>query len=214
MVEEFLRKYPISSDQIEARELRVILHELQRVVEQGVAGDVVEFGCFEGTTSLFMQRLLVARKSPKQLHVYDSFAGLPDKGQEDQSPTGSQFRAGELRAAKPVFIKNFRQAGLPLPAIHKGWFNQLGAHKVPGTIAFAFLDGDFYSSILDSFRLITPKLAPQAVIVVDDYQSEALPGAAKAVDEWLAAHPQARLRVEASLAVIYTTPRPMDTGRK
>ena len=35
----------------------------------------------------------------------------------------------------------------------------------------------------------------------DDYANEALPGAAKAVDEWLHTHP-AKLRVEHSLAII------------
>ena len=67
---------------------------------------------------------------------------------------------------------------------------------------FAFLDGDYYQSIMDSLRLVTPKLTPDAVLVVDDYVNEALPGAARAADAWLQAHPGCRCRVEASLAVM------------
>ena len=89
-----------------------------------------------------------------------------------------------------------------MPYIHKAWFSQIESHDVPNLIIFAFLDGDYFESISDSLRLITPKLASHAVIVVDDYVNEALPGAAKAVDEWLMHHPGARLRVEASLAII------------
>ena len=40
-----------------------------------------------------------------------------------------------------------------------------------------------------------------STVIVDDYQNAALPGAAKAVDEWLNTH-TANLRVEASLAII------------
>jgi hypothetical protein len=40
-----------------------------------------------------------------------------------------------------------------------------------------------------------------AIIVVDDYANEALPGVARAVDEWLRIH-GGKLRVEASLAII------------
>lgn len=72
---------------------------------------------------------------------------------------------------------------------------------MPEIISFAFLEGDYYESIQDSLRLIENKLAPGAVIVVDDYANEALPGAALAVDEWVRSR-GLRVRVEASLALI------------
>ena len=88
-----------------------------------------------------------------------------------------------------------------MPIIHKGWFSDLTLADTPDVISFAFLDGDFYESIHDSLKVVWPKLAPGAIVVVDDYQAEALPGAKRAVDEWLKTHP-ARVRVVASLAVI------------
>jgi O-methyltransferase len=201
MVDELLVRYPIISEQVDRRELRVILTELDKVLNRGTEGEIVEFGCYEGTTSLFIQRLLEARGSDKKFHVYDSFAGLPEKSAQDLSPAGEQFKVGELRASKQRFVNNFRQAGLTVPIIHKDWFGEIPANEVPKPVAFAFLDGDFYESIRDSLRLVGMKLSPAGVIIVDDYQSEALPGAAKAVDEWLLSHPH-RLRTEASLAVI------------
>jgi putative O-methyltransferase len=72
---------------------------------------------------------------------------------------------------------------------------------VPESIIFAFFDSDFYESIADSFRLCDGKFHEKATIIVDDYANEALPGAARAVDEWLKRHP-AQLVVEASLAII------------
>ena len=109
---------------------------------------------------------------------------------------------GELAATRKGFLQQFKKAGLRPPVVHKGWFAELMPHDVPEDIMFAFLDGDYYQSIMDSLRLVTPKLTPDAVLVVDDYANEALPGAARAVDAWLQAHPRFRCRVEASLAVM------------
>ena len=127
---------------------------------------------------------------------------MPPKAPQDLSPAGEQFKTGELLATKQQFITNFKKAGLRLPTIHKGWFKDIALAEVPGDIIFAFLDGDYYESVRDSLRLITPKLAERAVIIVDDYQNEALPGAARAVGEWCREHPSYRLRTEKSLAII------------
>ena len=67
---------------------------------------------------------------------------------------------------------------------------------------FAFFDGDFYESIVDSFRVCESKFNEDAIIIVDDYANEALPGAAKATDEWLKVNRQFAARTEASLAII------------
>lgn len=201
ITDQILKTYPIISDQVDAKELRVVLWELETLLQRGVRGNVVEFGCYVGTSSLFIARLLSQYNSGSQYHVFDSFSGLPSKSAYDYSAAGEQFKQGELLATKKQFIANFKKAGLPLPTIHKDWFADINARDVPGDIMFAFLDGDYYQSIKDSLRLITPRLARGAVIVVDDYTSSALPGAAKATDEWVQAR-RWRLRTQASLAII------------
>lgn len=192
--------HKIVTNQINVSELSVILRELRTVIRQGVTGDVVELGCYEGTTSLFLQRELQKTKDRK-LFVYDSFAGLPPKINHDLSPAGTQFVAGELRTSKQTLVKHFKHAGLPIPHITKCWFSELDSNLMPESIAFAFLDGDFYDSILDSLRAIWPALSSGAVIVVDDYHTEALPGVKKAIDHWRTTH-EFSLSVEASLAII------------
>lgn len=189
------------SDQVDEREVRVVLRELEAVLAREVPGDVVEFGCYVGTTSVFFAGRLKA--TGRKLYLYDSFEGLPPKTGEDESPAGMQFKTGELLATKKQLIKNLKQANVPMPVIKKGWFSALTEADVPERIAFAFLDGDYYHSVRDPLKLIWPRLAPGAIIVVDDYANEALPGAARAVDEWLRSHP-AHLAVEHSLAIIHT----------
>ncbi len=203
MIDELLRKYPLVSDQVEKGEVAVVLRELSKVLGTAERGAVVEFGCYAGTTSLFISRFLTMQKYPYVFHVYDSFEGLPEKQRQDESRAGDQFKAGELAMSKKQFLLNYKKAGLLPPHIHKGWFSDLTIAEIPEQILFVFLDGDYYESILTPLKLIWPRLAPGAVIVIDDYANEALPGAAKAVDEWLTAHP-AKLRVERSLAIVTT----------
>ena len=205
ITDQLLAKYPIISDQVDVKELGVLLRELEKVLQSGVTGNVVEFGCYVGTTSLFIRRLLDAYDFTGEFHVYDSFAGLPEKTQADVSVAGEQFKMGELLALRKTFIQNFKKAGLKLPIIHKGWFADLTLDDVPEDIVFAFFDGDFYESIADSFRACDGKFHEKATIVVDDYSNEALPGAQKAVQEWLK-QSQCSIVSEKSLGIIRIKP--------
>ncbi len=182
--DQLLVKYPLISDQVTINQLRIILTALEGV-QSKLDGSIVEFGCYIGTTSIFIRRLLDAYNDKREFHVYDSFAGLPQKTVHDASSAGDQFQAGALTASKKQFIWQFHKAGLYPPTIHKGWFKDLTSADIPDSIAFAFLDGDFYESIRDSLLLVLPRMQQGSVLIVDDYTREALPGAAKAVHELL-----------------------------
>jgi O-methyltransferase len=201
-IQALLNTHPIISDQVALEELGVVLRELERVLQQGIPGHITEFGCYTGTTSLFLRRLLDSANASawRELHVYDSFAGLPPKVSQDNSTAGEQFKAGELLASKKQLIANFKHAGLQLPHIHKGWFAELTATEVPSPIAFAFLDGDFYESITDSLRLVWPRLSSGGIITIDDYQREALPGVERAVRDFFGGHIE--VRHQATIAII------------
>lgn len=188
------------SDQVTAQEVMVIVRELQRMLTRGILGDVVEFGCYIGTTSVFLADSLAG--GPRVLWLYDSFEGLPEKSMIDQSPAGEQFRAGELLASRKQLERNLRPYRQTKIRIKKGWFSELDQRDIPEEIAFAFLDGDYYQSVLDSLRLIWPRLSVGAAIVVDDYANVALPGAARAVDEWAKTH-NLQVKSEQSLAIFY-----------
>ena len=182
--QQLLAKYPIISDQIGQPALSVVLRELEKTLEQGTDGDVIELGCYIGTTTLFLRRVLDAHPSDKTLYAYDSFEGLPDKISQDSSGAGEQFKAGELSIGRKQFLQEFRRANLKAPITHKGWFKDLAPTQLPDTISFAFLDGDFYSSIMDSLRIVWPRLATGGVITIDDYQRDALPGVEQAVRDF------------------------------
>jgi len=160
-------------------------------------GDYVELGCYKGDTSLLLAEVLrdlsigacgkpVEKSVQKKLWIYDSFEGLPEKRIEDASVLGEDFKEGELLVTKREVKERFLRAGLPVPVIKKAWFEDLTEADLPAKIALAFLDGDFYSSIKVSLALVENKMVVGGVIVVHDYGNAALPGVAKAVDEWKA----------------------------
>lgn len=182
--DELLRRYRPISEQVSREDIGLILSELETILKLDVPGGVVEFGCYIGTTSLFIRRLLDAYHSNKAFHVYDSFAGLPAKESQDASPAGGSFKAGELAARKDQFIREFRHAGLQLPVIHKAWFEELLENDIPSEIAFAFIDGDFYRSTITALTHIWPRLAAGGTVLIDDYGREALPGVERAMREY------------------------------
>lgn len=156
-----------------------LAHYLVKVIEQGVPGDVVELGCYQGETSKVLQKI-VLELSNKKLYVYDSFEGLPERDHDK----GDGFTSGGLVADKETVIENFKRNDLPPPIILKAWFKDI--NTCPDPIAFAFLDGDFYASIKDSLSLVWEKMSPKGIVAIHDYHSKPLRGVKLATDEFLA----------------------------
>lgn len=173
---------PWKNDQVSELETSKILELAKDCLKTD--GDYVELGCYKGDTSLLIADAV--RNSGKRLWIYDSFEGLPEKTLEDISELGQAFQKGALNVTKREVKERFLRAGLPVPAIKKAWFNELKDTDLPEKIAFAFLDGDLYESIKVSLELIDGKMAPGGIVIIHDYKNPALPGVAKATNEWLA----------------------------
>jgi O-methyltransferase len=201
----WLNGHPIISDQISRESLSVICKQLREILAADIPGAIVEFGCYVGTTSLFIRRELDAAGGSERrpFHVYDSFEGLPPKTAPDTSAAGVDFEPGKLYVSKREFLQQFHAANLRPPTIHKDWFGELTDADVPPEIAFAFLDGDFYESIIDSLRLVWPRLSPGGRIIIDDYQREALPGVDRAIRDFTQ-RKAVQIRAEQNLAILFT----------
>jgi O-methyltransferase len=171
-----------------------LYHLLCHVVLLDVPGDVVEVGCYEGTTAILLQMTLDRLGCPKPLHVYDSFAGLPAKSAKDGE---TRFAQGDCRTTRAKLIENFERHGVKRPAIHAGWFAETLPAELPDRICFAHVDGDFYTSVRESLEHVYPRLSTGAVVVVDDYCDPAvnpvydsLPGVKRACDDFLRDKPE------------------------
>lgn len=169
-------------------------HLVAQTIAYDVPGDLVEVGCNEGQSSVLIAKVLKSLKSDKRLHVYDSFEGLPPARAED----GQSYKAGDLKTSQDVLLRNFATHGLENPVIHKGWFQDTLKQSLPERISFAYLDGDFYDSIMVSLRYVYPKLSRGAVCLIDDYCDveinpsgwNNLPGVKKACDDFMTDKPE------------------------
>ena len=192
IVRALLHRYPVAIGQSSPSKAYHVLMELQHVIREGVPGHVVELGCFEGETTMLMRRLLdELNETHRELHVYDSWEGVPSAASQDETLPGiPPFEKGMCRAQRTTFTASFEQRGLRLPFVHSGWFGNIPDVDYPSPIAFAFFDGDMYSSITDSFVKVYPKLAARARVVIDDYEWERLPGVKRACADFLRDKPE------------------------
>jgi O-methyltransferase len=138
--------------------------------QRKLPGDVVEFGVYRGGTATLFSDLFTL----KQVHLYDSFEGLPEVLPVDG------FHKGDFAEISAEDIRHIY--GLPNVIVHKGFFNEFTL--VPPDICFAHIDCDIYQSILDASLRVWPHLVAGGVIVYDDYGFSDCWGAKPAVDEF------------------------------
>lgn len=199
------------NDQVSETETKLIVRLALECLE--VSGDFVELGCYKGDTSLMLAEVVQkgasfsssgghSETTLKRLWIYDSFEGLPEKGEKDESVLGEEFTSGALFVTKREVKERFLRAGLKVPMIKKGWFKELESSDLPEKIAFSFIDGDFYESIRDGLFLVQDKMADGSVIIVHDYNNPALPGVKTAVDEWIRITGTRDLQVLETCAII------------
>lgn len=170
-----------------------LYHLLSQTLVFNVPGEVLEIGCNTGTTSVFFKLIIDNYNKSKNLHVYDSFQGLPERSTFDK-----YLNPGECKASIEELKNNFDKYNLSYPHIHKGWFEETLPKDLPSQIAFAYLDSDFYNSIYHSLESIYPRLSKNAIVVVDDYADlkknpnawNGLPGVKIACDNFIKDYPE------------------------
>jgi predicted O-methyltransferase YrrM len=119
------------------------------------AGLVLEFGVEKGASLRHLASL-----TPRTVHGFDSFAGLPG----DWSGTKEAAGAFSLRGKLPKVPPNAK--------LHAGWFDStlpefLG--REPGACALIHVDCDIYSSTVTIFTALKDRIQPGTVIVFDEY---------------------------------------------
>lgn len=184
-IEFLVDKNDIISGMMSYWEIIGVLKNLKVVLDNNIEGEIVELGCNVGTTSMYIRKLLDAYKSDKELHVYDSWEGLPAKHMKDTAHASAVVNKGACKAEKAEFITTFFTQNLKLPIIHSGWFSEISDNEYPEKICFAFFDGDFYTSIIDSFNKTFHKMQPGGMIIVDDCGWSVLPGVELACRDFL-----------------------------
>lgn len=176
------------------------LASLARVVEcverKRVVGSFIEAGCALGGSSILMASL---KSRTRPLAAYDVFDMIPPPSEQDGDDVHQRYQTiingasrgiggdeyyGYRSDLEAVVRKNFAEAGLPVERsgvqLFRGLLQETMQLRDP--VAVAHIDVDWYQPVQFALSQIVPQLAPDGVIIVDDYLDWS--GARSAVDDY------------------------------
>ena len=146
---------------------------MDRVVADGVAGDVIETGVWRGGATIFMRGYLAAQGiGDRTVWVADSFAGLPPPAmKQDQGFDFSRNVHPILAISRSDVEELFRRYDLLDGQVKflEGWFSETLPRAPVERLALMRLDGDLYESTMDGLVHLYPKLSVGGFVIVDDY---------------------------------------------
>jgi len=133
---------------------------------------------------------------PHQLHLFDTFEGMPDTGAADF------HKGGDFKDASFDQVRRF-VANPERVVFHQGFIPDTFRDLPDERIAFAHVDVDIHDSIMACCEFIYPRLLPGGVMVFDDYGFCSCPGARLAVDRFFQDKPEQPLVLANAQAVVF-----------
>ena len=164
----------------------------ERVIREGVPGDMIETGVWRGGACILMRGVLKAYGvTDRRVYLADSFQGLPppdpDSFPADIGQTAHTFT--QLAVSRADVEANFKAYDLLDDKLTflEGWFKDT-LSTLPGSVKFAVmrLDGDYYESTIQAMEALYPKLSPGGFVIVDDYGT--WPSCRQAISDYRHAH--------------------------
>jgi hypothetical protein len=180
LISDFRR---VAGTNMRSFERKVTVYNLVRSLGH-VAGELAECGVFEGATSFFMAKADQEAGASRELHLFDSFAGLSTPGGYD----GDYWAEGALAASEGKVRENL--AGMEGVHIHAGWIPTRFSEVAGLQFAFVHIDVDLHDPTRDALEFFYPRLSPGGMIVCDDSGFATCPGATKALRNYFANKPE------------------------
>lgn len=158
---------------------------MEEVLKNEIPGDFIETGAWRGGTTIFMRALLKAYGiTDRVVWVADSFEGMP--APKSASDGWDLSKVDYVKVSLEKVKSNFERFGMLDDQVKflKGWFCDTLPKAPIEKLAILRLDGDLYSSTMDSLENLYPKVSPGGYVIVDDYYS--WPACRQAVTDYLA----------------------------
>jgi SAM-dependent methyltransferase len=160
----------------------------------GLAGDILEIGCYHGRSTCVLARHL---REGERLVVCDIFEG--DSGEQYSDPPTVE----SVRRSVLSFVPALDPGRLDFRACRSDQLELTEDDK----FRFVHVDGAHEASVaLHDIRLAARHLTDRGIVVVDDYQHCNFPGVSLAVEEFLKTSPDFR--------VLFDLNRREEEGRK
>lgn len=133
----------------------VALNSIMAIAEATPPGGCfVEFGVYKGGSAWHLAR--VAEAQGRELHLYDTFTGIPYRIEMDNHLVGD-FADGDYEGVC---------RRIPYAKVHKGIFPETLVPMPP--VAFAHIDADQYQSIKAAIDVLGPMMVKGGAMVFDD----------------------------------------------
>jgi O-methyltransferase len=149
----------------------------------------IEIGAYKGGSARFIADALKAHGRTPALYVCDTFSGHADTDAEIDT---SHHEAGKFEDTSADAVAAYL-SGYPTLELLVGDIAETSAQLPEQTYGLVHLDVDVYPTTVFCLRHFAPRLAPNAVMVIDDYGYITCPGVKRAADEFVAEFPEFRL---------------------
>ena len=156
---------------VRIRNLRTLIDQ---IIAERIEGDLLEAGVWRGGACIYMRGILASYDDrSRRVFVADSFAGLPpptpDLYPADANDPHHTF--SELAVPLETVKENFARFGLldNQVVFLQGWFKDTLPKAPVEKLALLRLDGDMYSSTMETLEALYLKVAPGGFVVIDDY---------------------------------------------
>ena len=142
-----------------------VIHQLCRQ-SRHLAGDFAECGVYRGGSAFLTAWTLAdsAATKERQLHLFDTFEGMPSTANED--PSGiKEGRFGDTSlGAVQEYLKEF-----PFVRFHPGYIPTTLEPVKDSRFAFVHIDVDLYQTTRDCLGFFYDRMVSGGVMVFDDY---------------------------------------------
>lgn len=179
-----------------APRVAALCDSVEHVVARDVEGALVECGVWRGGSVMAMAlTLLRLGAADRDLYLFDTFAGMPQPGERDESSPYDGYSihrrwrraAGRWNRVRADAVRSaVASTGYPPERIHlvPGLVEETLPRRAPERVALLRLDTDWYASTRHQLEHLYPRLSVGGVLIVDDYGHYT--GARSAVEEYFA----------------------------
>jgi Macrocin-O-methyltransferase (TylF) len=177
--------------------LYALYKSVRYIVENSIAGDLVECGVWRGGSMKLVAHVLYSLgDTNRTLFLYDTFEGMtePDPALDKDfsgNPATNDWHEVQRRGVKWAYApvqeveEVLAKSRYPSEKIKfvKGPVEETIPATIPASIALLRLDTDWHSSTKHEMEHLYPRVSPQGIVILDDYGH--YQGARRAVDDYL-----------------------------
>ena len=166
-----------------------LIHSIARAQAQR-PGQFAEVGVFEGGSA----RITCEVKGDKELHLFDTFEGLPQSAEQDRGVHRKHQYACSMESVQE-YLKDHDNVFL-----HKGLFPHSADGLKEMNFSFVHLDVDLYQGTLDCLEYFYPRMHPGGIMLSHDYSI--LAGVEAAFSEFLADKPEVLIELPTTQCMV------------